>query len=378
MTLYLLPSAGSECGLVAGDRDLPPRTVLPLFTTSDSATTVKDIQNILQAELTEIAKSSPVDVEATQALLPEIAKNARGSLIFASVSLGFTLQCSEAVTQLKSIWSHQEYTNKEKIDALYDAILEHAFTVESTHPERLEILLGLMVVSREPLSLNAMAMLLQNDQACSLDKSQISSTLQTLRYSVLDIPDDDSPTCIRHRPSLVDYLTDESRRNKPALLSDFNKHHRLAASHCFKHIRRTLKKNICGLDRYAMNPDPEIAKRSIDSATIYSCRYWLDHLLSIDKIASEDPSSDIRRLLNAFLSDQLLLWFEVLGLPKESDRASRSLNILAMWLNNVVWIIIDAESREVPTYIFDRTRTATRKCLSTSMKDRGSSTHGTS
>ena len=74
--------------------------------------------------------------------------------------------------------------------------------------------------------------------------------------------------------------------------------------------------------------DNEVAIGDIQPHILYSCLYWSDHL------KDADFSDDLLKCLNYFLSERLLLWFEVLSHLKEFSRvASQALLCALKWVS---------------------------------------------
>ena len=116
---------------------------------------------------------------------------------------------------------------------------------------------------------------------------------------------------------------------------DTDLHHLRAAQRSLELMSSGLKKNMCSLPRYSMNEDlsPAQKDRCIGDTLKYSCRYWANHLLAcnVRDVRLEAAKTALRR----FVTTQQHIWFEVLALIGELQRAVESLGHLHDWLLSV-------------------------------------------
>ncbi|KAG8724106.1 hypothetical protein FRC09_000319 [Ceratobasidium sp. 395] len=198
----------------------------------------------------------------------------------------------------------------EPLDELYTTILKTALEPKGltrTEKEAQETLLRHVVCAREPLSLDAMAGLLQVDNTL-----QVSAALRPLQ-SVLSVSE--SGVIGTLHESFPNYLLNHARSGR--FYCDPGRHHARMAQQCFSLIKVPSPPfNICNLESSYLLDDevPDIGQRvdqAISQALLYACRYWAAHL------ERADYSQDCCQPLYEFLSERLLLWMEVMGLKKQ-------------------------------------------------------------
>jgi hypothetical protein len=102
-------------------------------------------------------------------------------------------------------------------------------------------------------------------------------------------------------------------------------------------MKEKLKKNICGLPRYAMNREVEDLgerrKKHIGNGLEYACKSWARHL----RITSRDCDGvrDILESLEMFFKHNLLPWLEVLSIIADLGSAVYTLRDVKAWLAEV-------------------------------------------
>ena len=113
-----------------------------------------------------------------------------------------------------------------------------------------------------------------------------------------------------------------------------------------------LKRNICGLDDYAVLSEvhdlSDHQKEHIGDALEYACHFWTKHLL---KIPSSSPDiEEVWQAIHEFSTTHLLPWIEVLSLIGKLDVCVYALNDVQQWytLVSCLWIIYGK-----PIFTFD-------------------------
>lgn len=247
---------------------------------------------------------------------------------------------SDAVERLLNMTRAQDGENTPlDIDDLYRFILADACS-QMDKPSFL-LLLGLLVVSREPLSLATlsefMGTIMKNPPKLMVYKAVLSSLQPVLHFSE---EGGDIRNITFHHKSFLDFLIDPARHrvHDQNFHIDESLHHNLAVLSCLKHMNKTLKKNVCGQDRYAPNNsiDMKVRDERIGDTLRYSCRYWSDHVLCDDKGDSPEHSAAVKPDLRLFLSTHQLHWIEVLGLLGDLSLAGDALEKIQSWLINMV------------------------------------------
>lgn len=133
-----------------------------------------------------------------------------------------------------------------------------------------------------------------------------------------------------HHQSFVDFLIEPDRCHQMFLITPEQERRSLTLA-CLQTMKRELKFNICQLESsYVRNNDiPDLASRlknCIPFHLSYSCQFWAKHL--------EETKFDTEILdcVEYFMSNQFLVWLEVLSLTKRVNLASSILLLLIEWL----------------------------------------------
>ena len=242
--------------------------------------------------------------------------NAAGKFfIIASTSIKFLLddiRCNpkEQMTNLmRGIANDTTGANPlNALDGFYAQILSVAVPSNSS-PEilsRFRSVVGTIVLLQDPLSLQALASLLQNNV------NDVKGTLLHLQSIIwLSGPENDTPR-IYHK-SFPEFITDARRcSNVPRFHVPIGFQHGRIARDCFRVMDEQLRANICDLkfpERYLDNEKiHHLAVGRISSELQYASLYWATHLCSAEK------DDDLFALFEKFSFTHLLHWLEVLSL----------------------------------------------------------------
>ena len=201
------------------------------------------------------------------------------------------------------------------IDSLYNEIMRQAFHCEFEPEElsRRHKTLTTVVFVLVPLSVDAIACL------SGMDRLRAQVALSPFQ-SVIQMPTaDTSPVTIFHA-SFPDFVVDPSRCEKHHL--DVSEGHQMLAVKCLGWLNRTLKRNICNLDKN-MTPEPN----AIPEALWYSCLHWASHLAhTLAGALAQTSVTELRGLVSEFVNDHLLHWFECLSALRELESGIKSLD----------------------------------------------------
>ncbi|KAG8714943.1 hypothetical protein FRC08_011224 [Ceratobasidium sp. 394] len=309
-----------------GSQDSYTRSVMHLHDIEESLVQT-DIETYLNEELGDIPESS----EKVKVL----ASRAKNLFIYAATAVryikphGLSIDHHERLDTVLEVHSDPGSSRgskkHEEIDALYNTILTAALADPRLEPNEAEIIrdvLSTVICAREPMNAEALAGLLKLP-----NKRKVELSLEPLR-SVLYIPDSDGPVSTLHK-SFPDYMLNSNRSRN--FFCDRAVHSVLMVRRCFEIMTDSLRFNICGLESsFKFDEDvPDLQKRIDDAISpqlFYACRYWGDHL------EHANSSPDILALLDAFLSQQLLFWMEVLNLKRCVGAGGRILLQAYMWL----------------------------------------------
>lgn len=230
----------------------------------------------------------------------------------------------------------REGAGKTGLDALYMGILcaalrkdEDEDEEDAKHAENtLRSILGFLVIARDTVSVASLADIL------GMKESSVLSSLASLHSLVL-VPGDRARPIRFHHKSFPDFLTDPSRCTDPRFQISRDDHEFAAARNCLTVMKRKLKRNMCGLKRYAMNNslNTSVRDKCIDGSLRYSCLYWINHMLSDSR--SRDHVEGIRESLDHWLVSRLLQWLEVLSLLHELGQAVLALTAMRDWFISV-------------------------------------------
>ncbi|CAE6436316.1 unnamed protein product [Rhizoctonia solani] len=200
-------------------------------------------------------------------------------------------------------------TNQE-IDELYLMILGTAWSYSkfnAANKEQMKILLDTIVCAQEPMTLDALAGVLDLK-----DGDRVNALLRPL-CSVIHVADDTGLVSALHA-SFPDFLFNHRRSHHFSCAAA--KRHCDLAQACFKAIKSSpIQFNIGGLpSSYVLDHTiPEYrTKKPISASLVYACRHWAAHL----QIGTPEKEAGLLLSLEDFLSARLLLWMEVLNLKK--------------------------------------------------------------
>ena len=314
---------------------LPITEVLKLHEVKPE-TVNNDIKLFFQVRLTRISK------ERSDCDLPEnwpssfeigiLCRKAAGFFIYASTVIKFVASKNRIPTeQLKLITSLPQSTSHEGrsgIDILYTQILEQAFDDIDADDERFHsnfrLVVGAVVLVFNPLSVMVLSDLLR--------VSGISTTLRSL-HSVLLIPTSKiAPIRIFHK-SFPDFLIDQRRCTDYQFFIDPPTHHVEILLSCLDLMRERLKRNICGLDNYALLSEvKDLSDRQRDNigdTLEYACCFWAKHLVGIH--ASGPGIEKVQEEVDKFFTTYLLFWIEALSLVGKLDIGVHALNDVQQW-----------------------------------------------
>ncbi|KAG6979752.1 Vegetative incompatibility protein HET-E-1 [Fusarium oxysporum f. sp. conglutinans] len=210
-----------------------------------------------------------------------------------------------------------------KLGMTYSPVLEQQVISRSGRErcgivESFRLVVGTIVTLASPLSMRALALLLD------VDVNEVTTRLRML-HSVLDVPESlESPVRLLHL-SFRDYLAaGESEFGVDVRLT-----HQNLAKHCLRVMRDALHENICGLSF------PGMRRSTVDSSRLeerispelqYACMYWVYHQIEGDSNPTESDE------VHDFLTAHLLHWLEALSLLGRASECLNSLKSMADWL----------------------------------------------
>ncbi|KAJ0146221.1 D-xylose 1-dehydrogenase [Fusarium oxysporum f. sp. albedinis] len=210
---------------------------------------------------------------------------------------------------LQSVLRHTSNSHASKLNITYSPVLEQQVVNRPDRERRniiesFRLIVGTIVTLASPLSVRALALLLDED----ID--EVTTRLRML-HSVLDVPENiDSPVRLLHL-SFRDYLIDPENKETFEFWVDEKLVHRKLAKHCLHVMCGTLRENICGLPfpgMYRSAVDVQQVKERIPPELQYACMYWVHHQTKVD--LEPDGINDTCD----FLKTHFLHWLEALSL----------------------------------------------------------------
>ncbi|KAJ7511516.1 WD40-repeat-containing domain protein [Mycena galericulata] len=222
-----------------------------------------------------------------------------------------------------------------QVDLLYLQILKSSVENRADASElchRFQKIVGAIILLQNPLSISALAQLLEHDEA------DLEGALTSL-HSLLNIPSNrDQPVQIFH-PSFRDFLLIEERCQDPRFAITEGHTHAQLALCCLKIMLGHLKRNICSIDKnIVLNseiPDLETRLRDcVSPALLYACQHWGDHLSQSAKNA--ELQDELEERMSEFASTKLLYWVEVLSLEGRFPVCISNLLAAFPWFKEVL------------------------------------------
>ena len=102
-------------------------------------------------------------------------------------------------------------------------------------------------------------------------------------------------------------------------------------------MKERLKRNICGLDNYAIPSEVRdiFARRKvyIGDTLEYACQFWTKHLIGIP--SSSHNIEEVCKVIDEFFTTKLLFWIEVLIIMESLDASVYALNDIQQWYASV-------------------------------------------
>ena len=302
----------------------------------------EDIKLFLRTHLTDIRERRS-DCEFTEEWpssydINTLCRKVDGVFVYASTIVDFVASEKHLPTERLDLILRQQGADHEVrgVDLLYTQILQLAF--QNVDPgehglySRFRTVIGAVLLLFYPLSRKALSNLLKT---CGTP-SQISTTLRSF-HSLLKVPDsEDEPIWVSQK-SFADFLTDRTRCKDERFFIDPSVHHEDILFSCLDLMKECLKKNICGLDDYAVLSEiedlPERRETCIGSSLEYACRVWALHLASVP---GDGPHAEqVRGAIDEFFAERLLYWIEVFSIAGHLGAAAYAIKYIRRWYISV-------------------------------------------
>ncbi|QRV84553.1 Vegetative incompatibility protein HET-E-1 [Ceratobasidium sp. AG-Ba] len=293
-----------------------------------------DIVTYLREELSPVVLDEQIE---------KIANRAGELFIYAATIVRYILPTNTSIDPKKRLEvvlstkpNHTTRVDKH-IDALYSAILSTALVNDNLEDEELEairLVLHTVVCAKEPLTVDALARLLQFDSLADAKRA-----LDPLR-SVLHVPENDQLVSVLHA-SFPDYILDPDRSGYNGFYFSPLEHSRVLVLKCFEIMKSLLRFNICNLESSFLLDEevPDIQARieeNIPLHLLYACKHWGSHL------CESSATSETTSALEDFLYYRVLFWLEVLNLTKCMDKILDQLPMMYSLAKGVSDLVQDA------------------------------------
>ncbi|PSS03508.1 hypothetical protein PHLCEN_2v3989, partial [Hermanssonia centrifuga] len=219
------------------------------------------------------------------------------------------------------------------LDGLYLEVLRSLFAEDNEEGTiRFKSVLAVVLAPFEPLTMTGIKAMHETLKP-SDDDYDAGDILQHLGSLLSGVNDRDVPIRPLHI-SFRDFLTDE-KRSHGFFVDEAGAQHSLGLA-SLRTMIKILRFNICKLESsYLLNDEiPDLQKRideNIPSHLSYSCRFWARHL-DIASTNGRIANPDVRRLLKAFVDENILFWLEVLSILGGVSPASPALATTAQVL----------------------------------------------
>jgi len=248
-----------------------------------------------------------------------LVKLSGGLFIFASTALKYVLNCDQDE-------DHQDRFRKatstiaestpatSAIDKIYELVLmdaSHSDTVDNDELKRMKHILACILTARAPLSVTALAALV------NLTSGRLRGSLARL-HSLVYLPADDGTPGLRTlHASFGDYLFKRGPQNISIAVT---LGHDILARGC---LHRLSQNDLCfniSRSRSSFEPNPETGPELALSMT-YACLHWAHHIDAASERAAFDE--EIGRVIQS----KFLFWLEVLSVLGKIGLASGLLRI---------------------------------------------------
>jgi len=321
---------------------LPITEVLKLHEVKPE-TVNSDIKLYFQTKLTELARERS-DCSLTEdwpspSEINILCRKAAGFFIYASTATRFIMSKSHTPTQqlnlITSLPQSTSHEGRSGIDILYIQVLKQAVDDVDAEDDRFHshfrTVVGTVVLVFNPLSVKALSDLLK--------VSGISTALRSL-HSLLLVPTSKDATVRIFHKSFPDFLMDPRRCIDHQFFIDPLIHHREVLLSCLNLLSERLKRNIGGLDNYAILDEvkdlPDQQKDNIGDALEYACCFWTKHLLGIP--GSSLGVEEVQKAIDKFFPTCFLFWIEALVLMGKLDNGIHALNDIQQWYASVSYM----------------------------------------
>lgn len=243
--------------------------------------------------------------------IQQLTRCANGLFVWAATACEF-INGHDPRKRLDLILQGNSFSAGHSLDKLYQTALNDAgMWDDGDFVEDFRAIMGMVLVLKNPLSSSAIDTLRGIPEHSSRAADDTIKRLSCLVSSNLTIR-------IIH-PSFADFLMERARCGRDVWFLNPSFHHRAVSELCLRCLTHALRRNMCNL---TLSVDVE--DETLPEGVTYACLFWVDHILFSE--------SDIAPLVECFLRQHLLHWFEAMSVIKKSRDTIRLLQGLSAWI----------------------------------------------
>ena len=279
---------------------------------------ISDIKAYTQACLTDLRMKRGFGSEwPGDEKVRQLCSRAEGLFIWTTLSFRFVSQEPSPTKALDLVLTP---TTQSHMDTLYHTVLVQGRESEN-RLALIRSILGVVVVSRRPLTLRGVCALLNIDEEeAKWARDKLASVLPTGSRSVIRVI----------HPSFLDFLTDRKRSKE--FFINIKAHNLSLARGILQQMNGKLRMNMCKLSHQIVQNDkiPNLTSRLeeyVPEELAYSCQFWPEH---VEHALKQDP--ELLRLFREFCDKHILHWMEVMSLKAETRSAIMAVRNAQKWL----------------------------------------------
>ncbi|KAF7974220.1 hypothetical protein HWV62_13201 [Athelia sp. TMB] len=258
--------------------------------------------------------------------LQTLVAYAAGLFIWAATAIKLLIHADDPIDFLQSILSEEREVFT--LHELYKTALVSACQWQpGATTELYRRLLGMIIISQVPLTVETMADLLETRDSGRGCRNALHRLGSVIKWSPGE------PPHTVHK-SFPDYLTDRSACGSEPWFIDIEEHQYALTLECLRIMNSQLRFNMCNLQtshipNVEMTDLPARINDNIPQRLSYPCLFWGHHLRHI---SSGQPS--VLSLISQFFESKLLCWLEVLSLVGEVFVASQTMLVVKDFVPN--------------------------------------------
>ncbi|KAF1925387.1 uncharacterized protein M421DRAFT_103125 [Didymella exigua CBS 183.55] len=214
---------------------------------------------------------------------------------------------------------------KRQLDQLYSIVLRSAISRQTSTSSNLSAIIGPIVVLCSPLSIEALAKLLDRSL------SDVQATLASLR-SIFRLPTQVSAPIRLHHTTFRDYLLNEAQCTVPSIWIDQPEIHKRLADSCVDHMSRELPLAFLQFSgsHFAYGSIHNVPAAVVSPALHYACLHWIEHYRR-GRAQLRD-----RERAHTFIENSFHLWVQAMNLIGKGPETGTLLRIYQSLLTSAL------------------------------------------